>query len=93
MPDVVPNEDGTDIDAGEYDGHVRLERVETGRRDEEGPFEIYVDVFRSSVKLLKDNPHVESESFPNTDEGAEDATEFVRGYGFKDVTILPSNRR
>ena len=79
---VVPTVEGEDLEnvIRTRDAHVQLE-------DDE----ISVDVFDSMV----DDPgtaHVDSDSFPNTREGAEGATEYLRSFFF-DVRVVPSRGR
>lgn len=81
---ITPTRRGRDIKGGHanghtYDGHVRLE----GDR-------AYIDIFTSSIEN-PEQAYVDSGSYPLL-HGADEATEFVRSYGFSNVTILPLPR-
>lgn len=83
---IVPTKAGTDLvggktDQGKFDGHVRLE-------DDEGVLKIAVDIFDSKIKDSS-KAWVEGDLFDPTAQGAADATEFIQGYGFTDIGILP----
>jgi hypothetical protein len=75
---VVPTARGQDLEAkaAHRDAHIRLE---------EG--EIHVDVFNSEIEDSS-KAHIEPEAFPKTIEGAQDATDFLDGHGFR-VKVLP----
>ena len=82
---ITPTKKGTDLESTDkkYDAHARLE--EAG-----GEWFIFVDVFDSAVKRA--NPaHVDSDSFPTNASGAEEATDYLREYGF-DVRIVTPAR-
>lgn len=82
---VTPNSNGTDVESDDhiYDGHVRVERSGKTRA-------LVIDVFRSSLRD-PEAAHVESESFPLSQDGTVAATGFLEGYGFR-VTIANPRR-
>jgi len=71
-------------------GEIKLDShlgVENPARVRDGP-EVYVlmvDVFDSTVPD-NDRAHVTSDAFPDSPEGAREASDFLRSYGF-DVTV------
>lgn len=80
---VVPTRAGRDLDSrdGKKDGHIRIETYKgVGTR-------IYVDLFDSSVKDA-DRAHLKSADFEWTDEGANEATQFLQKNGFQVVVML-----
>ena len=63
------------------DGHIRIEtykRIGTN---------IYVDLFDSAIKD-PDEAHIGSESFPWTDEGADETTRFLQEHGFRVAVMI-----
>ncbi len=80
---VMPTRRGTDLEnvAKTSDAHIRIETYKQVGTN------IYVDVFDSAIE----NPneaHVVSEMFPWTDEGAGQATRFLRKRGFRVVVMI-----
>ena len=93
---VSPNRQGTDVANPERtrDIHIRLETFDVigddglpGGKEES----ICVDIFDSTIPreaTARLNPHVDSDCFDNTDEGAEDATEFLKLNEIFNVKVL-----
>ena len=73
---IRPTRQGRDLTSRDrkYDAHVRLETMMGERL-------IAADVFDSRIVGAK-RAHLESDSFPATVEGAREATDFLRNYGF-----------
>ena len=83
---VIPDRAGKDIQDkdGAIDGHVRVETYNgIGTR-------IYVDLFDSEEEDAN-KAHITSESFAYSDDGADDATKFLRENGFKVTATLGSS--
>lgn len=80
---IIPvNEKGSDVPPtkdGKYDAHVRIEEYE-------GLRQIFVDVYNFQIKDA-DRAHIESAGFPPNLEGINEATDFLKGYGF-DVQLI-----
>ena len=80
---VVPTRSGRDLDSndGTRDAHIRIERYKEVSTD------IYVDIFDSTVKD-PNKAHKVSETFPWTDEGADQATRFLQKQGFRTAVMI-----
>ena len=63
------------------DGHIRIEAYKQIGTD------IYVDLFDSAMKDPNE-AHLTSESYPWTDEGADEATRFLQKHGFRIVVMI-----
>jgi hypothetical protein len=80
---VIPTRKGRDLrsDDQQIDGHIRIESYKQVGTN------IYVDLFVSKVKEA-DEAHITSESFPWSDEGANEATKFLQESGFHVVVMI-----
>ena len=80
---IIPTRTGRDLtnmDETE-DAHIRIETYKAiGTR-------IYVDVFDSSVQDPS-AAHIVSEMFPWSDEGADEATQFLQKHKFRVAVVL-----
>lgn len=80
---IVPRRAGTDLHNRDktIDDHVRIETyTEIGTN-------IYVDLFVSKIESVED-AHTTSDSFPWTDDGAREATKFLRENDFPVVVMI-----
>lgn len=80
---VIPNRHGTDLGNtdGTEDAHIR---IETCSRSGPG---ICVDRFDSAIEDA-DEAHIESEFFPHSDVGADEATRYLQSKGFRVAVVI-----
>nr|WP_276977738.1 hypothetical protein [Ferrimicrobium acidiphilum] len=84
---VIPTKLGADLESTDkrYDAHVRLE--EGG-----GELLILVDIF-DSRRRQPNAAHLESDNFPVSATGANEATLYLRDYGFDARVLTPQKRK
>jgi hypothetical protein len=80
---VIPTRAGRDLANRDKtkDAHIRIESYKQVGTN------IFVDIFDSSIKNAS-NAHLVSGSFPHSDEGAAEATEFLQKHDFGVVVVI-----